>query len=112
VEPIDVGNSFSTRLVNRNKRQGDGKFNAVDFRTLYLTGIDNAEAWKNDDTFISFNFKNVRKLAPSFANEAFAYFMKYEISLEKFHTKIQIINWSEAQKLIIEKELRSAGEER
>ena len=103
---IDVGKDFYFRLANRNKFQGDGKHTAVDFREKYLKELDSKEAWLNLDGFITFDFSGVRKIGPSFANEAFAYFMKYT-NPENFKKKVLFNNASEVQSMIIDNELQS-----
>jgi len=103
---IDVGNDFYFRLANRNKYQGDGKHNAQDFRKQYMLSPDNEEAWKNDMVSVVFNFEKVKKIGPSFANEAFAYFMKYS-NPGTFRKKVSFKNISKVQKMIIDKELQS-----
>jgi len=106
MEIIDVGKDYYYRLANRNKYQGDGKYNAEDFRKKYLKDIDNENSWKSSDSFITLDFSNVKKIGPSFANEAFAYFMKYT-NPDHFKRKVVFENLTEVQQLIIDKELKS-----
>lgn len=103
---IDVGKDFYFRLANRNRFQGDGKFNAEDFRRKYLKDLDNPDVWKKADKIITFDFTNIKKIGPSFANEAFAYFMEYT-DPENFLQKIIFENATEVQLMIIKKELES-----
>jgi len=91
MKPIDVGQDFYFRLANRNELQGDGKHTAVEFRKKYLSSLDSKEAWANDRTEIVFDFSNVKRIGPSFANEAFAYFMKYTTP-DKFLKKVSFEN--------------------
>jgi hypothetical protein len=106
MKTIDVGQEFYHRLANRDKYQGDGKHTAVDFRTRYLSELDNKEAWAKSDKFIVFDFQNVKKIGPSFANEAFGYFMKYT-NPERFLEKVMFTNISDVHRLIIKEELES-----
>ncbi len=103
---IDIGNDFYFRLANRNEFQGDGKHHAVEFRNRYLKELDNKEIWKKKEEYCKFDFTNVKKIGPSFANEAFAYFMKYT-DPETFLEKVRIIHTSTIQHLIIEIELKA-----
>ena len=108
---IDIGKDFYHRLANRDKYQGDGKHTAVEFREKYLSGLDSVSAWNVESTFIEFDFSNVKKLGPSFANEAFAYFTKYA-KPSKILKRIKLINISNVKKLIIEQELESGYKKR
>lgn len=103
---IDVGKDFYHRLTNRNTYQGDGLYSAESFRTKYLEKFDNSSFWKNPSENIIFDFQNVRKIGPSFANEAFSYFMKYTTP-KRFEEVVKFINVSRVQKMIIEQELES-----
>lgn len=103
---IDVGKEFYHRLANRDKNQGDGKHTAIDFRKRFLSDLDNSEFWKTSSEPIILDFKNVKKIGPSFANEAFGYFTKY-VKPKDFLKKIQFANISKVQMLIIEEELES-----
>lgn len=106
ITKIDVGNDFYFRLANRNKLQGDGKYNADDFRKKYLFALDDEDAWKDNEPYIVLDFQNVKRIGPSFANEAFAFFMKYATP-EDFHNKVIFENIDEVDKMIIDKELSS-----
>lgn len=103
---IDVGKDFYHRLANRDKYQGDGKHTAVEFRGKYLAECDSEEYWKNPTDEIVFDFKNVKKIGPSFANEAFAYFTKYA-SAKKILSVIKFVNITNVQQGIIYEELES-----
>lgn len=103
---IDVGTEFYHRLANRDKQQGDGKHTAVEFRRRYLTELDNPDAWTQEIKPILLDFKNVEKIGPSFANEAFAYFTKYA-KPEKILERIIFLNISKVQLIIIKQELDS-----
>ena len=107
MQTIDVGKEFYHRLANRDHKQGDGKHTAVEFRTRFLSHLDNLEAWKSPREPIMLDFKNVKKIGPSFASEAFGYFMQY-VKPEEFLKKIQFINISDVQFMIIKEELESA----
>ncbi|MBW0435209.1 STAS-like domain-containing protein [Leptospira yasudae] len=103
---VDVGREFYHRLVNRDKHQGDGKFTAVEFRKKYLKEFDSKKYWENPSIRIVFNFENVEKIGPSFANEAFAYFMKY-VDPKIFNRYVQFKNLSKIAKMIIDQELET-----
>ena len=103
---IDVGKDFYHRLANRDSHQGDGKFTAIDFRNRFLKSLDNENAWLTDTEPIVLNFINVKKIGPSFANEAFAYFTKYD-SPEKILKKIVFKNATRVQRMIIQEELET-----
>lgn len=103
---VDVGKDFYHRLANRDKYQGDGEHNAVEFRKKYLKELDNIEAWQNDDIFIVFDFGNVTKIGPSFASEAFAHFAQYA-DLNKILEKIKFENITKVKELIIINELKA-----
>lgn len=105
---IDVGNQFYARLANRDKFQGDGKNTAINFRNEYLKELDSEDAWQGDELFIILDFKNVRKLGPSFANEAFAYFTKYNNATpDRILKRIKFQNISRVKKSIIDDELEN-----
>lgn len=103
---IDVGKDFYHRLANRDKYQGDGTHTAEEFRYKYLKELDKPEAWTIDDEYIVFDFQNVKKIGPSFANAAFGHFMKYT-KPERFLKRIRFINISDVHRLIIKEELES-----
>ena len=106
MKTIDVGKEYFFRLANRNKLQGDGTYNAVDFRKKYLSKLDNSSAWEDFTPFIVLDFSNVKRIGPSFANEAFAYFMKYT-NPDNFMEKVTFKNLDEVDQIIINKELFS-----
>lgn len=106
MKSIDVGKEFSSRLANRNTYQGDGKFTAIEFRKKFLKECESRDFWSNDENVIEFDFSNVRKVGPSFANEAFAYFMK-DVDKKTFYKHILFKNISEVKKLIIDQELET-----
>ncbi len=101
---VDIGEDFHPRLANRNKKQGDGKHSAEDFRKKYLVGLDNQKAWEDDTTFIVLDFSKVKRLGPSFANEAFGYFTKFA-SPSKVLKKINFINIPDFRLMTIKEEL-------
>lgn len=106
MKSVDVGKEFYHRLGNRDEHQGDGQYTAVDFRNRFLSELDDNKAWTRSGVFIVLDFKNVRKIGPSFANEAFGYFMKYT-NPSSFLKKVQFKNISEVQLIIIKEELES-----
>ena len=84
-ETIEIAKDFSSYLVNRNPRQGDGSNNGEGFREKFLSHLD-PDWWKSDN-IITFDFSGVRTLGPSWANEVFAYYTDtYErkLILKKF----------------------------
>jgi hypothetical protein len=103
---INIGKDFHARLANRNKYQGDGTHTAEDFRNKYLLRFDNQKEWNEGAEIITFDFSNVRKIGPSFANEAFAYFMQYT-DPKGFYNRIKFINTTKIQGMIIDEELRA-----
>ena len=106
VKMVDVGNEFYYRLANRDENQGDGKKTAIEFREKYLRDLDDKAAWQVSDPFIILDFTNVKKIGPSFANEAFAFFTKYATP-EKILKKIILKNTTNVQQSIIEEELEA-----
>ena len=105
---VDVGNEFSSRLANRDKRQGDGKNTAIEFRERFLSELDTPDAWKPESTVrVVLDFANVTKLGPSFANAAFGYFVRYASPAEVLK-RIEIKNLSNVKLFIIKQELDEA----
>src|SRR4051812_35551820 len=74
---IQIADEFSDYLVNRDKYQGDGKYSAQDFRSRFLKELDDQSWWDNPETRVVISFKGVQTLGPSWANEAFAYFLRF-----------------------------------
>lgn len=107
MKTINVGREFYPRLANRNRHQGDGKNNAIEFRTKYMLFLDTPDAWRTEDPVIQFDFVDVKKIGPSFANEAFAYFIKYTTP-DTMLKKVLFVNWSRVQEMIVKEELASA----
>lgn len=107
MKTVDVGKEFYHRLTNRDEYQADGQHTAVDFRKKYLSDLDKAEAWTKSGELIILDFANVKKIGPSFAHEAFGYFMKYT-DPAGFVKKVKLTNISDVFKMIIEVELESA----
>ena len=105
MEVIKISEDFYNRLANRNDRQGDGSHNAIEFRNKYLKKCENQEFWKGNE-IITFDFSGVEKIGPSFANEAFAYFLKYT-DPKTLKSKIKFINTTKVQSLIIDEEIKS-----
>jgi hypothetical protein len=106
MDTIIICTEFYHRLVNRDKYQGDGLHHAQEFREKYLGFLDSDEKWKNEDKEIILDFNGVKKIGPSFANEAFAYFAKYARP-DLILKKIKFVNISEVQEAIIRTELDS-----
>lgn len=106
MKTVNVAIEFYPRLANRDQHQGDGAYNAVLFRMTYLSDLDTEEAWNNTTPYIIFNFQDVKKIGPSFANEAFAYFTRYARP-EAITKRILFTNITNVQRAIIETELQS-----
>jgi len=64
IKIVDVGKEFHFRLANRSELQGDGKYNAVEFRKKYLSVLDSDESWKNLDKEVILDFSNVKRIGP------------------------------------------------
>lgn len=103
---IKIAEQFYHRLANRDSRQGDGRHTAVEFREKYLSGLNSKEAWNDSTCSIILDFEGVRKIGPSFANEAFAYFTQYA-DPETVLGKICLKNASTVQTKIIQMELET-----
>lgn len=107
MKTIAIAREFSSRLTNRDRYQGDGKFTGQQFRDQFLAGLDNEEVWKKPEPQIELDFTGVTRLGPSFANEAFGFFTKYarpEVVMEV----IKFVNTTNVQEAIIREELESA----
>ncbi len=108
---IIVAAEFYPRLANRDTRQGDGRHTAVEFRDKFLAVLDSQEAWDNESCVVELDFKGVKKIGPSFANEAFAYFTQYA-KPQLILKKICLKNASKVQTKIIEIELETGYSKR
>ncbi len=108
IQTIDVGTVFSPRLTNRDPNQGDGKNTAIEFRTRYLSELDDPQVWLSPTLRIRLDFANVVRLGSSFANEAFGYFVRHARP-EAILKVIQFVNTTNVQMTMIEQELRSAA---
>lgn len=106
MKTIDVGVDFSPSLTNRDKYQRDGTDTGEQFRKKYLDDLDKETQWKSSDVFIIFDFSNVKRLGPSWANEAFAYFTKYG-KPENILKKIQLINITNVKLATIKQEIET-----
>jgi len=106
---IDIGKEFSDYLVNRTSLQGDGKDTAVDFRRKFLKDLEDDAWWKDPDSIITLNFKNVKTLGPSWANEVFAHYRKNH-ETEEILKKIRFEDISNVKREIIEQEIKSGDE--
>ena len=111
MKTVKVVDEFYHRLANRDSHQGDGKFTAVEFRNKFLSSIDNINSWDNTDVAVELDFSGVKKIGPSFANEAFAYFTKFA-KPEVVLMKIKISNASTVQRAIIDLELETGYKSR
>ncbi len=101
---IDVGKEFSQRLVYRDKQQGEGTFNASEFREKYLKDLENNDWWQDDSKYIELDFSNVKTLSPSWANEAFAYYTS-DHKPKMIFKKIRFVNISNVKEAIIKLEV-------
>lgn len=106
IKEIDVGKEFYHRLANRDEKQGDGKHTAIEFRKRFLAFLDDKKVWEDGDPSIILNFRNVDKLGPSFANEAFAYFAQFA-KPERILQKIVFKEISNIKILTIKEELET-----
>ncbi len=107
VNVVDIGSDFSPRLINRDPKQGDGRFSGEKFRTTYLSGLEKPEMWNDDNEFIILDFGNVDKIGPSFANEVFAYFCQFAKNKDQIHKKITFKNITKVKQFIINEEIDS-----
>lgn len=106
IRKINVAAEFSDYLVNRNNLQGDGTKTGEDFRTQFLLDLENDSWWDKSENIIIFNFKDVRTIGPSWANEVFAYYAnKRNKSTVLSHLKFE--NISPVKLEIIELEIES-----
>ena len=106
MKTIDIKSQFSDSLTNRDEFQRDGKFTGVEFREKFLKELDNAEAWMDNNPFITLDFSNVKRLGPSWANEVFAFFTKFA-NPKQILKKIVFKNISAVKLAIIEKEIET-----
>ena len=106
MKTINIGEEFSPSLTNRDKQQRDGTFTGEQFREKYLAGLDGAEFWGNNETFIALDFHDVKRLGPSWANEVFAYFTQYG-KPEEVLKKIKLINITRVKEAIILQEIET-----
>jgi len=106
MQQVDIGKEFYHRLANRDEKQGDGKYTAVEFREKFLKKFDNKKTWEESTETITLDFSNVTKIGPSFANEVFAYFTKYA-KPEKILKMIILRNISKVKLSIIQEELET-----
>ena len=89
MKQIDVGKDFSDILTNRDENQRDGAKNGVEFRNKYLSELDDQKNWNNDSSMIELDFRHVKRLGPSWANEVFAYFTREH----KPESILKRLNW-------------------
>ena len=96
---------FSKILRNRNKNQTDGQNTGEDFRKKYLEELDSKDWWDDDNKKIILDFEDVITIGPSWANEVFAYFCKFNVDSKKFFEKIIIKNLSNIKEETIKTEI-------
>ncbi|MBI4356348.1 MAG: STAS-like domain-containing protein [Gammaproteobacteria bacterium] len=104
---IKIAEVFHRRLVNRDDLQGDGKNTAVEFRDKFLKDLDNKDWWDDSSKTIEIDFDGVETLGPSWANEAFAYFTKFNVKPAKFFTKVIFKNISAVKKATVRTEIET-----
>lgn len=106
INKMDIAKDFSDRLVYRDRYQGDGKSNAIDFRNKFLNELESEKWWKDNEKFIELDFSGVKTLGPSWANEVFAYYTKNHTPKEILN-KIKLVNISNVKKSIIKLEIET-----
>ena len=107
MQSVEIAKQFCSRLVNRDKLQGDGKCSGELFRTQFLQELDSLAWWKDPDTSITLDFSEIETLGPSWANEVFAYFTKFDQSPSKILSKIRLLNISRVKRSTIEMEINA-----
>jgi len=103
---VKVAQEFSDRLVNRNQYQGDGTFTAQDFIRKFLVVFDDPYIWEENTPTITFDFIDVKRISPAFANEAFAYFLQYT-NKDKLLKHFVFENIDSIDLMIVEHELNN-----
>ena len=82
-----------------------GKRTGAFLRELFMEHMDNQKFWDNvNSPAIRFDFTGVRKITPSFANDAFAYFTKYA-NATKVLKVIEFVNITNIKRAIINLEV-------
>ena len=109
---IALAKDFSDFLINRDEHQNDGADNAVDFRRKFLADLDSKEWWEDATKQVVINFDGVDTLAPSWANEAFAYYTKFCPDVSKVLSKIILKHVNIVHRSIIETEVKSGYQTR
>lgn len=105
--PIKIVSDFSDTLINRDKDQGDGTFTGVDFREKYLKVADSEDWWKKKSDVITLDFEGVDTLGPSWTNEVFAFFTKYDVDDKRVLERFNLINISSVKLALIKREITS-----
>ena len=103
---VKVAQDFHFRLSNRNKHHNDGTHTAVEFREKFLFQYDCQDIWDTDTPTIVFDFSGVKRVSPSFANEAFAYFLQYT-DKDNLLKHFIFENIDPIDRMIVEQELNS-----
>ena len=78
----------------------------MEFRNKYLGELDDQENWNNNSSIIELDFRHVKRLGPSWANEVFAYFTRKH-KPESILKKIKLINITKVKRAIVEKEIET-----
>ena len=105
---VDVGREYSSRLTDRTYEQSANPCNAYHFRQRYLPPPDSLDAWERAASTIEPAFSGVRNIGPGFADEAFAYFVRYVSSPDDIFDRIRISNVSSVKLAIIRNEVCAA----
>jgi hypothetical protein len=105
--PINIATDFSDTLINRDKDQGDGTFNGVEFRTKYLSIADSEEWWKKQREVIALDFSGVDIIGPSWANEVFAFFTRFNLNEKDILKRFDLQKISNVKLALIKREIAS-----
>lgn len=105
--PIKIAQDFSDTLINRDKNQGDGTFTGVDFREKFLKSADSEPWWKKQSDVITLDFEGVDTLGPSWANEVFAFFTKFNVNERDILKRFNLVNISNVKLALVKREIAS-----
>jgi hypothetical protein len=104
IKTVHIGIEFNSDLSNRDETQGDGSYTAVDFRDRFLKEAESPEFWDGEQR-IELDFASVSVLAPSFANEVFAYYAPIARDKEAIFAHLHPRNISDVKLGTIMKEI-------
>ena len=99
---------FGVRLATRNRYQLGGKYSGEEFRETHLSDLHRSDWWDDPRETITLDFKGVRIVSPTWADEVFGYFMTADIDPVKVFQKIRLINLSDVKRETIEHEITSS----